>query len=509
MPSKIENSYAVLTPVEHRKKYGQFFTNPIIAEKMIRWLLKFNPDSIFDPAFGMGAFYFAHKKLKPSIPFHGNEIDHTVYSHWQELKEKAHVDLTDYFQHWHSSSRSAIVCNPPYMRFQNFSNRSAIIEKIENKLNIRLSGLTNIASAFLMKSIYELKPDGVLAYLMPLEFLNTGYGKKIKQTLLKEGIIHSIQQIQCEKDVFPEVTTSVGLIYFQKKSDPNHSVEFSQIDSIEKMLDLKLTKNSNKITQDLLDPAKKWQPYFSPIKMKLEDASLCPLSTYGHFKRGIATGANSFFTLSEIKAKTLNLPKESLTPCITKSSQIKKTVFRKSDFEQLCNSQQPVFLVDLEKKIENPSVRKYIEFGVKSGIHARYLTRMKDPWYKIEKRDAPPLYFGVFSREKIKVIRNYSSAVSLTCYHGFKASPEGLGYVDALFLFFQSQIGQKILSQNMRKYGENLKKFEPNDLNSCLVPRPEWFKAQLPLNLKKELAFLEKNNHLSEELEDTFMRLES
>ena len=42
---------------KHRKKYGQFFTRPEVAEFMVQWVLESGQRTLFDPAFGMGAFF--------------------------------------------------------------------------------------------------------------------------------------------------------------------------------------------------------------------------------------------------------------------------------------------------------------------------------------------------------------------------------------------------------------------------------------------------------------------
>ena len=80
----------------------------------------------------------------------------------------------------------AIICNPPYMRFQNFYNRHDILPKLEKKLDIKLVGYSNIASVFLVKSLNELNKNGRLAYIMPFEFFNTGYGEEIKKELIEK-----------------------------------------------------------------------------------------------------------------------------------------------------------------------------------------------------------------------------------------------------------------------------------------------------------------------------------
>ena len=57
---------------KHRKRYGQFFTHPEVAEFMVRWVLKSGERMLFDPAFGMGAFWRPVAD-DPSIVFAGSE----------------------------------------------------------------------------------------------------------------------------------------------------------------------------------------------------------------------------------------------------------------------------------------------------------------------------------------------------------------------------------------------------------------------------------------------------
>ena len=43
----------------HRKKFGQFFTHPDVAQFMTEWVLGSGQKNIYDPAFGLGAFYLS------------------------------------------------------------------------------------------------------------------------------------------------------------------------------------------------------------------------------------------------------------------------------------------------------------------------------------------------------------------------------------------------------------------------------------------------------------------
>jgi len=164
---------------------------------------------------------------------------------------------------------------------------------------------------------------------------------------------------------------------------------------------------------------KKW----TPILLSLFSEQIIPdgfvkLSLYGTFTRGIATGANDFFALTKSKIKNWNLDSNNICKCITKSSQIRKAVFTEYDYDILYDSDKPVYCLDVRDH-ESQQIRKYIAEGEKLRYNERYLTSVRSPWYKIERRKPAPILFGVFNRGRLKVIRNLTTAINFTCYHSF------------------------------------------------------------------------------------------
>jgi hypothetical protein len=105
------------------------------------------------------------------------------------------------------------------------------------------------------------------------------------------------------------------------------------------------------------------------------------------------------------------------------------------------------------------------------------------------------------------VIRNLSTAVNLTCYHGFYPNLFGQGIVDLLFLYFQSRAARRLLELNMRRYGNSLDKFEPNDLNRALAPSCDWFAKLPPDAVNKALESCRNGNGLPDFMDDLFDEL--
>jgi adenine-specific DNA-methyltransferase len=485
----------------HRKKFGQFFTQPEIAQFMTNWVLESGQKTIYDPAFGLGAFYFAIRD-RQDISFYGSEIDPIICkftldfildSSISKAKEIStdpsdytnYINIEDYLLAWGKQHQN-IVCNPPYIRFQNFVNRDYINQIFQEKLKIKLSGYTNIASSFLLKSIAEMDGTGRLAYIMPLEFLNTGYGTLIKQNLIINHHLVGIIKLECEKEIFPDVTTSVGIILYDS-SQKYDTVSFYSFDSLHLLKDFAQILPIKVISTNDLKPNTKWLPYFQKKELVVTSNQLVSLSKYGRFSRGIATGANEFFVLKPSDIRRNFLIETEYLPCIARSSQIKKLIFSPEDYQQLVINDSSVCLFAAGEQ-HSEAADRYIQYGIRRQFHQRYLTRNRHPWYKTEQRESSRLLLGVFSRGGYKVVLNHSNALHLTCFHGFYPNLLGTDQIEKLFLYLASDAGRQIISLSMRKYGDNLDKFEPNDLNTALVPSPSYF-CQMPKHFQKDALF--------------------
>ena len=491
--------YLQVVGEEHRKRFGQFFTPDPVAAFMVRWVLDSGGDAVFDPAFGLGAFRTAIDCA--GVQFTGCEVDATIVEFWERnTGERADfIAIEDYFRTW-GCQYANIVCNPPYMRFQKFLNRDVVAQEFNKNLGIKLSGYVNIASAFLLKSLAELSERGRLAYIMPLEFLNAGYGTLVKQKLVESGHLCSIISFDCEKDIFPDATTSVGIILFDK-AVYHIAVQFFRLQSIDELATFDNLQPVAEVPRSALDPQDKWLPYFQGTAFSVDRQKTTTLAHFGKFSRGIATGANVFFVLNPTSVTARHLDATEYVPCIAKSVQVRTAVFRDADF-----ANNPVFLFSVTG---NPSkaAADYIRFGEGEGYHERFLTKNRKPWYKTEARSPSPLLFGVFSRNGYKVVLNKTKALNLTCYHGFQPNLLGTAYVEHLFLYLASQTGRQIVARSMRQYGQALDKFEPNDLNDALVPTAAFFDTIPKEGVAAAIRSLEETEELPEWVEAVFAPL--
>ena len=505
------NAYINKTTLEHRQKFGQFFTPLEVAEFMSGWVSdpQLKPDLICDPAMGLGVFYTALRNVGFKKTVASYELDPRILAHTQSklrADKKHHVIKGDYLQSWELSKYDGVVANPPYMKFQDFGDRKGFFADFESKTGIKLSGYTNSASAFLIKSISELSDRGRLAYIMPLEFLATGYGEQVKEILLKNGFLKTVIRFENEKEVFPDALTSVGILLCSK-NDNHHGVRFMTIKSMSELQSDRLESQGRVIDFRLLEPSSKWLSFFDAETVSLCEQNLVSLKQHGAFKRGIATGANEFFILKPSDVKRLKLPCSSLIKAITRSAIVSNPVFSNTDAQLLVDNDEAVFLFDGLADSKNRYVKQYVSVGETHEYHKRFLTHKRTPWYKLEDRPAASLLFGVFSRDKFKVILNRAMAKNLTCFHGFYPKEESRRFIDTLFVYFQTKTARTILSLNMRRYGGGLDKFEPNDLNNALVPSSDFMSKIDQGVIKQAIDTLSAGGELPESAESAFNEL--
>lgn len=460
----LENEYIKKVNLEHRKEYAQFFTPETISDFMASWLLDGldGKIEILEPAYGLGVFSRSLLKINSEISVDGYDIDKTVFEYAQSnLKERGgniHLINDNYLTSAWSKRYDGIICNPPYLKFHDYDN-TTLIPIVNQTMNVRLNGFTNIYSLFLLKSIYQLKEGGRMAYIVPSEFLNSDYGVEVKRTLLETGVLQHIIIVDFNECAFDDALTTACILLCQK-TNCAHDIRFSSINSIDQ-LPASLSNYSSFSANDL-NPNIKWKQYYEDTQSS-KYSHLVAFSTFAKVSRGIATGANDYFTFKTSKIDSYNIPEECFLPCICHSTDVKNQIFTLEDFEQIASQDKNVYLFNGCLNEEERHVKEYIKLGVEREIDKKYLTASRKPWYAIENRKPSPIWVSVFNRNGLRFIRNKAGVYNLTTFHCVYNN--GCVDTDILFGYLVTDMAKEIFLDNSRQYGNGLTKFEPNDLN--------------------------------------------
>lgn len=460
----LEQKYIASTSLDHRKRYAQFFTPEKIAEFMCQWVLQGKQKTrVLEPAYGLGIFSRILAQ-NATLPIDAYEIDGQIFASAITVRPNG-VNLMneDYFASDWNAKYDAIVCNPPYLKFHDYDN-ATYIPDVNNHLGTKLNGFTNLYTLFLLKSIAQLQEGGRLAYIIPSEFLNSDYGVEVKHALIESNTLHHIIVIDFTECAFDDALTTACILLCERTTG-SVSVRFSLVNNIEG-LNTCLSEYTEYNASEL-DANIKWKSYYEEGN-SCKYNHLVPFSKFAKVSRGIATGANDFFTFKPSKADDYDIPEECLMPCICKAVDAPQTFFTQNEFNKLINGDKAVYLFNGSTAPNNKNVLRYIHLGEESEINKRYLTASRSPWYAIENRPPAPIWVSVFNRSGLRFIRNEANIYNLTTFHCVYPKNTGVD-VEVLFAYLITDVAKEIFLDNSRQYGNGLVKFEPNDLNKGMA----------------------------------------
>lgn len=485
-PEKPEASYCDCIPLEHRKRYGQFFTPPVIADILCDWVLEGNPKAVLDPAVGTGILMRGLLVRAPKAAAMALDRDPIVLDAARQTLDQEHVSLECCdFLTWRSPRLfDGIVANPPYLRHHDMLYDHDIFCTVGLRNGVRLSRLTNAYGLFILEICRRLIPGGRAAIIVPGEWLNANFGMPIKEFLLARGLLRCLVYFSHASLIFEDSLSTACLLFIEKPGSGacpaamlrtvfvRDGVEGEALRGYlrgEQQAPEGICEFSLPVQRLLVE--KKWN-YLLQNGLPERRPGFVSLADVARTSRGIATGANSFFHLPFSEAKRRAISSEHLKPCVGRATDVKGFLFDDRDFDELSASGRPAYLACLEGRLTD-SERAYVGEGEALGLPRRYLLASRSPWYTMESRCAAPVWAAVFGRNRLRFIWNKAAVHNLTTFHCVYLRGEDPEFAAALVACLNSQVVQDMSQQQQRVYGGGLRKFEPRDLLEVTVPNLE------------------------------------
>lgn len=469
---------------EQRNRLGQFATPPGLALEIIEYAFRLIPHhekiKFLDPAIGTGSFYSALLKIFPESRIAtalGFEIDPSYGSPSSYLWKNTRLTLkfADFTKEEPSERFNLIICNPPYVRHHHLQNgdKFRLQARTRQASGMRLSGLAGLYCHFLGLSHAWMSDDAVAGWLIPSEFMDVNYGTKMKRYLLEKVTLLHIHRFNPNDVQFTDALVSSAIVWFRNSPPPaDHQVQFTFGGS------LLNPASSRWIPAIELESEPKWTRF--PASETRSRMSMPRLSDFFQIKRGIATGDNKFFILSEEEIKTNNLPIREFRPILPSPRYvIEDEVKADKKGNPICG--QNLYLLDTrlsesEIKKTYPKLWAYLEKGKEKGIHKRYLCSHRTPWYKQEDRPMTPIactYIGRGNTKRgrpFRFILNESNAIIANVYLGMYPTPllaramkKDKNLIRRVWQVLNSIDTKKLLSEG-RVYGGGMFKLEPKEL---------------------------------------------
>lgn len=229
------------------------------------------------------------------------------------------------------------------------------------------------------------------------------------------------------------------------------------------------------ITWEELRPRSKWT-VITQDNSRFGDNRFVPLGRIARVMRGIATGANDFFVLSDAEVAKWNLNPAYLRPVLTKTREAPGYTFEESDFDRLGREGKKRWLLYLTGPVsEGTPEARYIRYGEALGLHTRSLVQTRRRWYEMEQREPAPIYFTYLSRKKSRFIYNRAGVLALNVFLCIYPDQRIAGdemALKALLAVLNSLISKETLRHVGRTYGSDTIKLEPREMDRLPVLNP-------------------------------------
>jgi adenine-specific DNA-methyltransferase len=162
--------------------------------------------------------------------------------------------------------------------------------------------------------------DALIAFVTPREWLDVNYGRAVKALLLDRATVEGMVVLDTEHLFFNGVITTAAITLIRKGSPTREATrivhvprELAPADQV--LAALAGEQTSLKVNELQFAPNMKWSRPAQPKRPGAKRSTVV-LSEIARVRRGVATGCNSFFVLSEARRLDLNLPLSALKSCL-------------------------------------------------------------------------------------------------------------------------------------------------------------------------------------------------
>ena len=206
-----------------KKSEGVFFTPQTIVNATIERVKKENVNikNILEPSCGSGEFFQVLDSNYTDVKITGIELNKTIYNKMKDTTlENNELTLVnqDYLK-WNASQKyDLIVGNPPYF----------VMKKgdVDERFHDFIEGRPNIFTLFIIHSLQFLEKDGILAFVLPKNFVNCLYYSLLRHHIYEKYKIIDI--IHCDGNLFMGTAQDTIIFIVQNTTPPdNHNDQFT------------------------------------------------------------------------------------------------------------------------------------------------------------------------------------------------------------------------------------------------------------------------------------------
>lgn len=461
-----------------RRVLGTFFTPPAVVDYMVSLVANDvpAPKSIVDPGAGVGAFTLAVAKRWPDATVSAVDINFVtlgllaaaIYGSTNQV-QLTHADFLD----WVPDAAPSLagpriwIGNPPYTRSQSMT---AGVRGSTQRLDSPLvtSGHTGLSTYFLAAILGVMKPADATCLLLPGSWMDARYGQPVRAALeALEFREVGLVAFDGAKDLFPDTQVNGMVLYVGPESPRRQSMWTAHA----KVLDGSVvTASKEEHDRALASGASLGHRLWPTGRTGGTGTDGIALESVATVRRGVATGANRLFLLTQKEAAAY--PPMFVKRAIHRLREISGQTLDFAEHERIAKEGGRGWLLEIPAETllqDYPALAAWTSLA-RDAVGATYLGSHREAWFAVEHVDPPDIVVGAMGKGSFRAVRNLVGAVHLNALYGVYLKNADHEVADALTIWLNSPEGQQELARRSRAYGRQLLKLEPRNLREVQIP---------------------------------------
>ncbi len=371
---------------------SQVSTPPKVISLFWRLVREFRPKpgQILDLGAGDGRFACGGNYSK----YDGVEIDPQA-CRGIRLPQNARMHTTCAFR-LKEYGYDACIGNPPYVRHHDIEDewRQRATARIRRELGVQLSGKSNLYLYFLCLAMLKTQPDGLVALILPFEWVSRPSARPIRSHIEDNG--WSVSVFRFKLGIFEDVLTTASITIIDKESR-DRSWKYHDV----------LPGLTTRVRKGI-----------SGTKY-----TILPHSRRGSVwaRRGISPGGQKTFTLTDEARREARLSRRDLVPCVTTLRHLPEEVkeLNLRNFERhFVRAGRRCWLIKSFGRRPSKRIRCYLR-SIPVRDRQTYACLHQKPWYRFEFGPIPSLLLlSGFMRHGPKVVVNAIGAQAVGSVYG-------------------------------------------------------------------------------------------
>jgi hypothetical protein len=472
--------YALAVSGANRRRLGTFFT-PLAEVDWIfeRWeSLVGAPHQVIDVGAGVGAFSIAAAKRWRGANIAAVDVNPVtlgllfLIAQREGLLRKmsrAGIDLVhkdfvawllaqDYSRTW----PRLITGNPPYTRMQLLPGPER--QKLRLAVNGLVGSRASLSAYMTAASLISLAPQDGLCLLLPSQWLESSYARELRDWLWRARS-RRVEIHLFGEELFSEAQVDAAVLLVGPHRSRAQPLVTSSSGSTVADRVLETTHDRENTNPD------SWRQLFSSFSNQTESLEGPVLRDFVTVRRGVATGANKFFTFSLKSARELELPDSVCRDLVLRLRDFPGDDVTLSSLNSLEVGRKRFLFVAGSAQSKHVDVSKYL--GSSEGLEAQesFLAGRRRDWFNLSAETfIPDVIVGPATKGAFRFVENSARAFITNNLYGLTWLP---GVADSrrsdVLSWLRSEVGQTSLSRIARQHSGGLKKIELNALASIVL----------------------------------------